>query len=134
PGIAMVFAHLSGAGTLTAVDSLTDSTGLARADFLSPRAPGHDQLRASAGSVIADLDLETAFVDPNAAGGTVTNYPNPFHPPVQGTTLAWKLDDHASVRLRIFTQSGDVVLDKTFDRAGPGGTQGLNEWVWDGKN
>ena len=134
PAAAMVFQQLSGAGTLTAVDSLTDSSGTARADFLSPRAPGRDRLRASSGSVLAELELETAFVDPTAAGGHVTNYPNPFHPPVQGTTLAWKLDDHATVRLRVFTQSGDVVIEKTFDRAGPGGTAGLNEWVWDGRN
>ena len=80
------------------------------------------------------LDIETAFVDPNAAGGTVTNYPNPFHPPGQGTTIAYKLSDHARVTLRIFTPTGDLVLRKVFDRAGVGGTAGLNEFVWDGKN
>ena len=73
-------------------------------------------------------------MDPNAAGGTVTSYPNPFHPPVEGTTLAWKLSDDAAVTLRIFTQSGDLVLQRTFSRGTPGGTVGLNTWVWDGAN
>jgi hypothetical protein len=134
PDQAMVFSKLSGLGTLTPVDSLTQADGVARADFLSARQPGHDLVRAAAGGVHADLDLETAFVDPTAAGGTVTSYPNPFHPPTEGTTLAWKLDDHATVLVRIFTQSGGLVREETFSRGQPGGALGLNEWVWDGRN
>jgi hypothetical protein len=134
PDAPMVFQHMAGGGTLTPVDSLTNPDGVATADFLSRREPGMDRLRASAGSLVADLDLETAFVDPNAAGGTMTNYPNPFRPPSQGTTLAWKLDDHADVTLRIYTLSGNLVLRRTFDRATPGGEAGLNEWTWDGRN
>jgi hypothetical protein len=134
PGAPMAFAVVTGNGTLTPIDSQTDPTGLARADFLSPRQPEKDLLRATSGSLTSDLMLETAFVNPSAAGGTITNYPNPFHPPVQGTTLAWKLDDDATVKVRIFTQSGDLVLEKSFARGTVGGISGLNEWVWDGKN
>ena len=36
--------------------------------------------------------------------------------------------------LRIFTQSGGLVLERSFSRGAPGGSAGLNEWVWDGKN
>ena len=134
PDQAMVFQHLTGLGSLTAIDSLTDANGTARADFLSGRQPGQDRIRASAASIVTDLDLTTAFVDPNAQGGHFTNYPNPFHPPTQGTTLAWKLDDFAEVTLRIFTASGDLVLRHVFERNTPGGMAGLNEWVWDGRN
>jgi hypothetical protein len=134
PGRVMDFARLSGSGTLSPVDSLTDSSGVARADFLSSRQPEKDLLRAGSGALSADLLLETAFVDPGAAGGTVTNYPNPFHPGEQPTVIAWKLDDMASVRLRIFTQSGDLVLDRTFERGAAGGAAGLNEFRWDGRN
>jgi len=133
-GAAMTFSQLSGTGTLTAVDTVTDSAGVAHAVFLSPRQPEHDLLRASSSGLTADLNLETAFVDPSAAGGTVTNYPNPFHPPTQGTTLAYKLDDPASVTIRIFSQTGDLVRQVTFDRGGTGGTTGLNTWIWDGRN
>jgi flagellar hook assembly protein FlgD len=38
------------------------------------------------------------------------------------------------VTLRIFTQSGDLVLERTFAKATPGGSSGLNTWVWDGAN
>jgi hypothetical protein len=134
PAQPMAFSLISGTGTVTPVDNQTDATGVARADFLSPRQPEKDLLRATSGSLTADLLLETAFVDPNAAGGLITNYPNPFHPPAQGTTLAWKLDDDATVRLRIFTQSGDLVFEHTFARGATGGTVGLNQWVWDGAN
>lgn len=134
PGQPVTFVHLSGAGTLTPQDSLTDSTGVAAADFLSARLPGHDGLRAAAAGVSGDLLLETAFVDPAAAGGTVTNYPNPFHPGEQPTIIAWKLDDDATVTLRIFTQSGDLVLRRTFDSGATGGRAGLNEFPWDGRN
>jgi len=133
-GAAMTFTQLTGTATLTPIDSLTDSTGTARCDFLSARQPETGRVRASASGLVTDLDIQTAFVDPNAAGGTVTNYPNPFHPPGQGTTIAYVLADQAQVTLRIFTPEGDLVFRKTFDRAGPGGVQGLNEFVWDGRN
>jgi len=134
PWVPVTFNQLSGTGTLTPVDAATDSNGFARADFLSPRTPEFDQLRASAAGIQAVLNLQTAFVDPNAAGGTITNYPNPFRPPNQSTTIAWKLEDDATVTIRIFTQNGDLVLEKTFARGTPGGTTGLNEWQWDGRN
>jgi hypothetical protein len=131
---AVTFEKLLGSGTLTPVDTTTDSSGYARADFLSSRTPGTDKLRATAAGFQTQLDIETALVDPNAAGGTITNYPNPFRPPIQPTTLAWKLADDASVTLRIFTQSGDLVLTRNFARGASGGTAGLNAWDWDGRN
>jgi len=134
PGEPMTFEQLAGGGTLTPVDAGTDTAGWARADFLSPREPQVTRLRASGGGLEALLDLQTAFVDPNAAGGTITNYPNPFRPPSEPTTFAWKLADDATVTLRIFTQSGDLVLSRSFARGAEGGRGGLNEWAWDGRN
>ena len=142
PGQEMVFSRLSGTGTLTRLDSLTVGDGSSRADFLSPRFPEMDRIRAASSgtyggqsySVISDVNLETAFVDPNAPGGHVTNYPNPFHPPDEPTTIAYKLSDNATVKLRIFTLSGDLVLARTYERGAPGGLAGLNEVIWDGRN
>jgi len=134
PGETVSFAHLSGTGTLTPIDNVTDAAGVARADFLSPRNPEHNMIRATSGALNADLDLEVAFVDPTAAGGFVTNYPNPFHPGEEPTTIAYKLDDFASVTIRIYTQSGKLVKRMTFDRGTPGGQSGLNQVLWDGRN
>jgi Big-like domain-containing protein/flagellar hook capping protein FlgD len=134
PDRPVTFALLSGTGTLSPLDSLTSSTGAARADFLSPRNPEMDVIRASSGGLNQDLNLEVAFIDPTAGGGLVTNYPNPFHAGTEATTIAYKLDDFATVTLRVYTNSGQLVRREVFDRGAPGGNPGLNQWSWDGKN
>jgi hypothetical protein len=134
PDQSLTFSLLSGTGTLGASDTLSDASGYGHADFLSPRSPEHDMIRAASGSLQRDLDLQVAFVDPNAAGGTAYSYPNPFHPPSQPATIAYKIDDDAVVTLRVFTQSGNLVLRRDFQRGAPGGQAGLNTYVWDGKN
>jgi len=134
PDQPVTFSLLSGTGTLTPIDNVTGADGVARADLLSPRQPEQDVIRASSGDVSKDLTVEVAFLDPDAPGGTVTNYPNPCHPPLQGTTLAYKLDDNAAVTIRIFSQNGDLVREVVMGRGAVGGRTGLNEWVWDGRN
>jgi hypothetical protein len=134
PDRPVTFAVVSGTGLVSPIDSLSDADGNARADFQSPRQPEVSRIRAASGSLSQDLDVEVAFVDPTAGGGHVTSFPNPFHPPAQGTTIAYKLDDHAGVRIRIYTQTGELVREQTFERAASGGAAGLNEWVWDGRN
>jgi len=134
PDVPLQFALVSGGGTLTPIDSLTDAAGTQRADFLSPREPQTTRLAVSGAGLAAQLDVQTAFVNPGAAGGTVTNYPNPFHPPGEGTTVAFVLADDADVTLRLFTLSGDLVRQEDFARGATGGRAGLNEWVWDGRN
>jgi hypothetical protein len=134
PAAAVTFEQLSGTGSLTAIDSETNAEGVATADFLSPRQPEMARIRARSGALSAELDLETAFVDPNAAGGTIASYPNPFHPRESAATIAYKLGDHAHVSLQIYTLSGDVVRRVEFPRAQTGGMAGLNTWAWDGRN
>ena len=36
--------------------------------------------------------------------------------------------------LRIFSQAGGLVIEKTFAKGASGGLAGLNQWIWDGKN
>ena len=134
PDQPMSFSLLSGTGTLGAADSMSDASGYAHADFLSPRNPEHDLIRATSNGLTRDLDLDVAFVDPNAAGGTAYSYPNPFHPPSQPATIAYKIDDDAAVTLRVFSQNGNLVLRQQFARGAQGGRAGLNQFVWDGKN
>lgn len=134
PAQPLDFALLSGGGALTALDTLTDDTGLSRADFLSPREPGMTRVRAVSNAIVAELDIETALVNPDAPGGSITNYPNPFHPGEAPTTIAYKLADDANVTLRIYTLSGVLVLRKEFAHGAEGGTEGLNEFAWDGRN
>jgi flagellar hook assembly protein FlgD len=64
----------------------------------------------------------------------VTNYPNPFHPNEAPTTIAYKLADNATVTLRIYSITGALVVEKTFNAGSAGGVVGLNEVQWDGRN
>jgi hypothetical protein len=134
PSQPVEFELVSGTGTLTPVDSLTSSAGSAQADFLSPRVPEIDRIRSSSNGLVDELDIETALVDPDTPSGTVTNYPNPFHPGEAPTTIAYKIADAADVTMRIFTLNGGLVLKQVFANGGQGGVTGLNEFKWDGRN
>jgi len=128
------FSLIAGNGSLSPLDSLTATTGVARCDFLSPRNPEMSTIHAVSGLLSADLNLETAFVDPNAAGGYITNYPNPFHPGEAPTTIAYKLSDNATVTLKIYTLTGGLVYQESFTPGSKGGSAGLNEVTWNGRN
>ncbi len=78
PDQVVVFDLLSGMGTLSPIDSATASDGVARADFLSPREPEIGRIRATSNGIASEMDIETALVDPNKPGGTVTNYSEPI--------------------------------------------------------
>jgi hypothetical protein len=134
PDRPITFELVSGSGTLTTIDTLTRDDGVARADFLSSKVPGISRVRATSSGIVAELDIETALFDPNAAAGSITNYPNPFHPDETSTTIAYKLSDDANVTLRLYTLSGNLVLRKDFTRGTRGGVSGLNEFQWDGRN
>jgi hypothetical protein len=134
PARPVSFALVAGAGALTPIDLSTDDSGAARADYLSPREPEIATVRAASGTLQSELDIETALVDPNAASGSITNYPNPFHPDDAPTTIAYKLASDASVSLKIYSLLGSEVLSVQFPYGGNGGRQGLNEYRWDGRN
>ncbi len=118
----------------TALVSLTDSQGIARMEYHSPHHAQVAQVIASTGLLSTDYDLQTALVDPYAAGGQITNYPNPFHPDETATTIAYVLDTDSSVHMRVYTVSGGLVLDRQYTAGEAGGSTGLNEIEWDGRN
>jgi hypothetical protein len=130
----VTFDLISGAGQLTPIDGATGDGGVATADFLSPRTAGMTLMTADCAGLSVELEVETSLIDKDAGGGTITNYPNPFHPGEAPTTIAYVLDDDAQVRLRIYTLSGGLVLDRQYQSGGDGGSAGLNEVPWDGRN
>lgn len=134
PDRPVVFSQSSEKGVLTARADSTDAEGFTHADYLSPREPGVETISVASGQLTGTVDIETALVDPNAAGGTLTNYPNPFHPDEAPTTIAYVLDDDASVRIRIYTLSGGLVYEAQYAAGGQGGLGGLNEITWNGRN
>jgi hypothetical protein len=107
---------------------------VATARYLSPRVAQQFTVTVANGDLSTGWALETALVDPAAEAGYLTSYPNPFHPGEAPTTIAWQLDIAAEVRLRIYTVSGGLVLDRHFAAGDLGGAAGLNEITWDGLN
>jgi hypothetical protein len=134
PSEDMTFSLLAGQGVLAPIDSVTNASGIATADYLSSRQPEVARIRAQSNAISAEIELETALVDPNAAGGTITNYPNPFYPSVGPTTISYKLSDAATVSLKIYSLTGDLVREETFAEGDPGAQAGVNGFVWDGEN
>ncbi len=134
PVIPVSFVLEEGAGTLTQVDLETAEDGVAAAEYLTPRHPETAIIRAESGTLVARHEVETALVDPSASPGSITSYPNPFHPDELDATLAYKLADDASVTIEFYTLSGTLVRTESFDNGAPGGRAGLNEFRWDGLN
>ena len=134
PGQDVTFTLLQGDGILTPLDSATDGQGLARADFLSPRHPDFTTVRAVSGPLSDQFEIETALVDPNEAPGSVTSYPNPFHPGESPATIAYKISADAFVRIKVYTLLGTLIREEQFELGSVGGREGLNEWNWDGRN
>ncbi|MGH2570745.1 MAG: FlgD immunoglobulin-like domain containing protein, partial [bacterium] len=128
------FDLLSGSGTLTPIDASTDAAGIARADYLSARHPERARIRATSNLLSGEMELETALVDPSVLAGHVTNYPNPFHPGEAPTTIAYKLASDARVTVKLYTLTGAEVFREEIASGGPGGREGLNEFLWDGRN
>jgi len=134
PGEPMNFTLIAGQGVLSPTDSVTTATGAATADYLSSRQPEVARIQAQSNAISAEIQLETALVDPNAAGGTITNYPNPFFPSVGPTMISYKLDDMATVTLQIYSLTGDLVREEVFPAGESGGLAGVNGFAWNGEN
>jgi len=144
PGRQVIMQVAEGTGSLVA-DALRDTTaktvnvytgddGEVAVTYQAARQAESVRITAASGALTTDLPLETAMVDPLAAGGSLTNYPNPFHPDEAPTTIHYVLNDDATVRMRIYTLSGGLVLDQSFARGDEGGRQGHNTVQWNGYN
>lgn len=57
------------------------------------------------------------------------NFPNPFNPNRQNTTIAFKVSDDQPVGIKIFSEMGDLVYETTTNA-----TAGTNLFVWDGRD
>jgi hypothetical protein len=64
----------------------------------------------------------------------VHGYPNPFRAGREAVHLSYVLDADAAVRITVYTLLGDVVRELSLPAGAAGGTRGLNEVPWDGRN
>jgi hypothetical protein len=86
-------------------------------------------IRGGGGLAFAALHSPTLTLYDRAHG-----YPNPFHAGREAVQLSYVLPDDASVRIAIYTLLGGVVRELSLPAGAPGGSRGLNEVPWDGRN
>jgi len=61
-------------------------------------------------------------------------YPNPFRAGREAVQLSYVLPGDASVRIAIYTLLGGLVRELSLPAGANGGSRGLNEVPWDGRN
>nr|MEE4268295.1 hypothetical protein [Candidatus Krumholzibacteria bacterium] len=134
PGVNVEFALTGGLGFLEVLQPVTDQEGLAKARFTGASTPGAGFVQVAAANFLASMEIVTSLLDPGSSGGTISNYPNPFHPGDAGTVLTYVLSRDAAVTMRLFTLTGTLVFERNYPAGDIGGSQGINEVPWDGRN
>ena len=61
-------------------------------------------------------------------------YPNPFRAGREAVRLSYLLAQDGAVHVKIYTLLGDLVREMALAAGAAGGTRGLNEVPWDGRN
>jgi hypothetical protein len=64
----------------------------------------------------------------------VHNYPNPFHAGREPTRIAYFLSAPASVTVRVFSLTGELVYEENIPQGDPRAAPGARETEWDGRN
>ncbi len=73
-----------------------------------------------------------AYGIPTTRLESLVNYPNPFDSRQGNTTIAYELEQNASVTIRLYDLLGSPVRVWNLDAGQIGAQQGLNQVPWDG--
>lgn len=134
PGVPVDFELASGAGLLEVVNDVTDLVGVAKAQYTGASVTDAGFIRVASAGFVASMEIMTSLLDPASSGGTISNYPNPFHPGEGSTTIIYMLSQDAQVKTTIYTLSGTLVRETVYQAGDNGGLQGVNQVEWDGRN
>ncbi|MCX5784960.1 MAG: IPT/TIG domain-containing protein [Elusimicrobia bacterium] len=96
-----------------------------------------DKIKKTVTAVVNHLSLFkiVAYTPQNGELASVGNYPNPFTAGRGGTTkIHYSLKADSSVDIRIYDLLGKPVWHKTLPSGAVGGSIGVNDVAWDGKN
>lgn len=128
------FSLTSGRGSLAVLDEVTNLRGIAEARYTGHSEPETGSILVEGAGFTQELTIETALVDPASPAGSITSFPNPFHPDEGATTISYKLARDADVTLRLYTISGSEVFETRYSAGEAGGLAGNNDVLWDGRN
>jgi hypothetical protein len=94
--------------------------------------------------LVLDKDTQQDFAGKLRSGSLVVlnnrfeefahNYPNPFSPANGPTRITYFLESPASVSVKIFDLTGELVYEKNYGVGDPGTGAGAQEVEWDGRN
>ncbi|MBN1596254.1 T9SS type A sorting domain-containing protein [candidate division FCPU426 bacterium] len=142
----VLFTQVSGNGYLSVTQTATDNSGYASMVYTGGIINETARILATVRDNFLGTDYtqQTVSVNVSVAGtkaGDVLNYPNPFNPARNQTTLInYFLDEASDVEIRIFDPFGRLVLRREYkkdasDTVAQNATHaGGAAWEWDGKN
>ncbi len=135
PDIPVEFIFSENKSSLDVINNITDAEGIARARYTGSDEPGSATIQVASSGMTNSMEIQTSLIGIDSANGTISNFPNPFHPNEGPTTITYKLSQDARVTMRLFTLSGTLVFQREY---APGENQGAleNEYEveWDGRN
>ncbi|MFH1576050.1 MAG: Ig-like domain-containing protein [Candidatus Margulisiibacteriota bacterium] len=127
--------------TQTALTFVQTATNyLATHEVLTALADGVHGLTVEAFDVLgkaATYEVTSLYVQ---SAGDVTiqgiplNYPNPFDPGSQTTTISYTLSKPANITLSFHDLAGNLIAKRSYTANLAGGRAGYNEVTWDGKS
>jgi hypothetical protein len=140
PGAAVNFEKTAGSADSSVSPALTvtDGGGVARATFTGGIINEIATVRVSVGSLVQNVDIRISVAPPS--GGDMINYPNPFNPNTQKTSINYYLKDASKVEIKIYDAFGRTVFGRTLNPGEGSGdffnatAAGGASFLWDGRN
>jgi hypothetical protein len=125
--------------SVSPAQTITNGSGVATATFTGGIINEIATVRVSVGTVAPQsVDIRISVAPPS--GGDMINYPNPFNPNTQKTSINYYLNADSKVEIKIYDAFGRTVLSHTFN-AGEGTGDFFNatssggaSFLWDGRN
>ncbi|MBI5399635.1 ComF family protein [Candidatus Saganbacteria bacterium] len=91
----------------------------------------YDYARNQTNEVFVNLQVKGG--EPQIVG-QVLNYPNPFNPNNEPTTIAYTLSKDANAIINIFSITGQLIWQNHFLAGAEGGRVGYNKVIWNGNS
>lgn len=140
PDVPVAFSITQGSAecTLSAATAQSNASGVAQVTLTGGIINETVTVQARSNTLIASVSVRVSVAPPN--GTVMTNYPNPFDPNLQKTSVNYYLNYESEVEIRVYDAFGRVVLAKDVkpgqgsgDFAGATLAGGAG-FLWDGKN
>jgi len=126
---------LSGENDISASSILISSSAKITCSFdITGKKPGLWALKVTNPDGSSSIMANAFEVKTLASGMQAINYPNPFDPTKEQTTIIYQLDADADTMLLIFNISAELMYKQQYLSGTNGGKSGNNSIIWNGYN